>query len=66
MDSKGDNAPDGSGGGDNDDGGKHPVKNQLPNASPSIASTSIPTSKPAQHLHNPSMMVVMKQHVNLI
>ena len=45
MDSKGDNAPDGSGGGDNDDGGKHPVKNQLPNSSPSTTSTStIPTS----------------------
>jgi len=46
MDSKGDNAP-GRGGGDNDnnDGGKHPVKNQLPTTQgTSIASTSIPTS----------------------
>jgi len=47
MDSKGDNAP-GRGGGDNDnnDGGKHPVKNQLPTTQASIA--SIPTSTTSQ------------------
>ena len=55
MDSKGDNAS-GRGGGDNDnDGGKHPVKNQLPNASPSIAlptSTTGPT--PTQSINDGS------------